>query len=206
MFDSYVIGVGKDNRELGCIRYIKSEIKDLYAFLEKIKDIIKNYNQNLVSKDIPDLVLAHRFLGGQNAELTQLIYSTDMCEKTFSYVTENYSEYNWLEINPFFETCGKIALVPDEIDELWIESYYKAYINLDTNTIVFQNVIKTTTQNEYSKLKGISVSEVEKTLPIVDLDPQRIAFNEFDELEELLKKDTPFIAKGEYVYSLTGKI
>lgn len=189
--ESYSISVFKNGIRIGAA-LLGGNFSALYSF-EKAILLINNYNKNLVNVDLPDMVLAHRFLAGEvpspPAYRSGLVnYSTFL--DSIEYAEKEYPLYSWPDGGILRDNAVKIALIEPDIQKCNWQSEHFLDINLDNNTVELYGMFKREHKVLYCSKKGINYDEFDNlNLPTLDLDLSMVSFNELTDYYTLIKEN-----------------
>lgn len=157
--------------------------------LNYINKLINNYNKNLVDKNLPNEVLAHRILTQEDIDESLCEFRGRLCEKSHKYYKEHFS-IPLSDDNT--DICfGRIAIIPGDISSNNMEASREVTIDLDTNTIhLTRNFIKIETKDDYCKRNNVDPSEFNiGDIPTSLINMRGFYFNELEEAREFLKEN-----------------
>lgn len=141
---------------------------------------IENYNQNLVTSDLPDEVFAHRFFDLENVECTKNNTHSIIMPTSYNHVVETYPTFAWPDISEQI-LLGEIGLYGRDIAENTIKTDSSINIWLENRIVYNRNLINLVTKDEYCEMKGISERDFDKiNFPEFE-DPYQLYFNETED-------------------------
>lgn len=157
--------------------------------LNYINKLINNYNKNLVDKNLPNEILAHRILTQEDIDESLCEFKGKLCEKSYKYYKSHFS-IPLTDDN--VDVCfGKIAIIPEDISNNNMEADREVTIDLDTKTIhLTRNFIKIETKSDYCKRNDIDPSDFNiENIPTSLTNMRGFYFNELEEAREFLKEN-----------------
>ena len=181
-----LVAINKENFiGANCVYYGKADL--LYA-ISLVKDILDNYNANLVSSKLENTPLAVRMLQRENAEGT-----LNLCKKAWvqsdslKYLEESFSMFNVADENSgAFDNLACIGVSNYDKSFNRKEGKMSIEIDLTRNCVKFLNCYMAMTKHYWMK---DHTDEEFRSLKVSDYDFSCISFNDLEELFYFVQKN-----------------
>lgn len=178
--DSYAIFLLRDYTTIGALYFEKFE--STWESLSITKDLIDSYNRNLVGRDLPNCIFAHRFLEQENAERT--LCPNDLFSKikfnSRKHVVKNYPSYDMPHISDEEDTIAEMALISSDIFGVELDTKRKIEIDLDDKIVTLTNIFEARSVKAYCKENKLNIHKFDKTA-LPEFNMNELYFNEIDE-------------------------
>lgn len=187
MRQSHTVEVIYDKETVGLVYYQNN--MNIVSELFELTLLLDNYNRNLVDKNIPGCVLAHRFLEQENIDCTRWKSYSKIFKDSFDYVSSEYDEYIWIsdDTDDDFLEFGIIALCEEDIKRCQNASNHRIIVDLDRNIISILGFFELKTKEAYIKETGITDEEYEKLeMYNITTNPDGMFFNQLDDFYDFV--------------------
>ena len=185
----YLVYLVKHQVSIGVILY--EDMKSISNVFNNVSDMLKNYNKKLISEDLPNEVLAHRFLEKTDVDLSDFLKGTRDAGKilgiSYNYLKDKYRSYLWYDIDIQDSKNGLMAFVPMDILNLMSPvGIRRVQIDLDKKTIGFYDFFGKFSKEEYCKRLKIDEDEFNKmNIPIANV--EEFSFNEYEDVVNFIR-------------------
>lgn len=160
--------------------------------LQIMLKLIENYNRNLIGRDLPDAVLAHRFLEQENINCNRMEWHSKICSASYTYLTTNYPKFYY----PLVEDKGVVfdrtlSFETIDIKTSNMGAEHIMDVNLDANTIELAGYFWYYTEEEYCKKMKIDIKKFNKDkLAVYDNKVNTFCFNELEDLSIFISRNS----------------
>lgn len=199
--DNLSVSIIKDGALIGSILY-KRKI-DIVDELSYIVDMIENYNESLIGKDIPDEVLAHRLLEGKAIEFNILHVCSKLMNNTRQYCTSNskLKTFCWPDPKRESKAFGVIGVTPEDINSIFLTTDHRISVNVTNKEISLHNVFTRYLKSEYCMEKHLDYDTFDEiAFPIINIPELSFYFNQLEDIkDEILEYKDGFMIEGDHI-------
>lgn len=182
--NQFSILIQKNGKDIACVLFNTNTYT--ITNLRIIKALIDSYNENLASKSIPDVVLAHRFLEEENIDCNLHRLHTEIMPASYEFLCDTYSGYEFPETKVKRE-YGILSFTKQDMEETFSQGSYKARIDLDEKKIHTVHFFELKSKSECTTEEANDMN-----LYSLDFDPNHFYFNQLNELIEICLKAKVF--------------
>ena len=188
--DQFSIIIQKNGEDIACVLFDTNT--DTVTNLRIMKALIDSYNENLVGKNIPDVVLAHRFLEEENIDCSLHIFRSRIMPESYKFLCDEYPGYNFPESEEKRD-FGVLSFTEKDMKESFEKGNYQALIDLDSKSIYLIHFFELENKSRYT------TEEInDMNLYKIDFNPTHFYFNQLDELIEISSKAKVFSGELEW--------